>query len=252
MPPTYERRGPFGLLPHLAIEYTWGDIDLELVREFLFWKQFGIDAVAKPADTDPRSIDGVTGDDFPTRRTFWGMAAAGYPGDELAAFPSTVGELPATISFRPEVYDWFADAGPIFNDPDDWEDPDDPDAVHHEFGLAEVEIYNWDWFRTALTPSLEYRYDQYLPLLTYVPADSTTRWGSDPAQEHVHRTPDGEPYCETCYATASEAGHAIGVVGIPDSGRPNVLLGFAPYFLEEEAGERLIDHVLVDILGLSP
>jgi hypothetical protein len=205
--------------------------------------------MAKGADSSPKTFT-WSGQDWKTTRTFWGLYGAGYPGDELADYPNTVGWAPSdTLRFRPDVYDWFEAAGPVFNNPNDFDclDGSDPDP----FGLNAVEVYNWDFFRSKFDPPLTYRHDKYIPLLTYVPADSTTRWGTAPAVQHCWLTSAGEHFNEAKYSLpGSDRKHAIGVVGITDPEHPSVLIGFTPYYLAQDEAQGLVDHILIDMFGM--
>ena len=244
---SYERKGPMALLKSLG--YSQGDHNesTAAVQRFLPWRHFGVDAVAKGVDSNPRYFPGANSD-LKNTRTFWGMVAAGYVGGEQAEFPISTGWTPPdTLRFRPEVYDWFADAGPIFNDPDDYHDPDGTEYLH--FGLVDAEIYNWDYFAHAFTPSLDYREHMYRPLLSYIPADSTTRWGLSPTSSHPFLRPNGVHYDELSYSMGG--GHQlIGVVGMRYPESPSVLIGMVPYYLEHEAAQGLFDHILVDLFGM--
>ncbi len=179
------------------------------------------------------------GDDWPTDRSYWGLVGAGVERASLAEFGNALGWAPPdTLRFRPEVYQWFAAAWPIFA------------PAAGRFGLADAEIYNWDWLAAAYSPPLAYRESEYRPLLYYVPADSTTRWGRAPAAEHAATTPGGAPYCEACYSRGGPGRHALAVVGLGEAASPSVLLGLTPYYLADEDARGLIGHILTDIMAL--
>jgi hypothetical protein len=234
----YQRREPLAFRRDLRVTQLPSDESDALVRRFLPWRWFGVDACALPANADPRDYDGV-GDDWPTTRGAWGMAGARVDAASLAMFGNSAGWTPPdTLRFRPEVYDWFADAGPVFSPGDSL------------FGLGDAEIYDWDWMAGLYDPPLAYRQEQSLPLLTYLPADSTTRWGSAPAD--VHTGPQGWPddYCESCYATGAGDVHVVGLVGLGAPETPSVLLGFTPYYLSDADARGLLGHILTDIMDL--
>ncbi len=245
---SYERKSPVAILKHLG--YSQGDVNESnaAVQNFLPWRHFGIDAVVKPIDPNPRNFYGANSD-IKTTRTFWGMAAAGYPGGELNDFPISTGWSPGdTLFFRPEVYEWLADAAPIFNNPADWDSDMGDDFAF--YGLADAEIYNWDRLKRAFNPPLNYRTHAFRPLLTYIPADSTTRWGVAPTSAHPFLRPDGSNYDELYYSEGG--GHQLlGVVGMRDPEAPSVLIGMVPYYLADESAEGLIDHILIDIFGMQ-
>ncbi len=246
---SYQRRTPIAFLKHMGLSGGSANESAAAVQRFLPWREFGIDAVAKAVDPNPRLFPGANAD-LRTPRTFWGLTGIGYAGGEQADFPISTGWLPAdTLRFRPEVYAWFAAAGPIFNDPDDWDDPSG--AGHVEFGLAEGEIYNWDRFAAAYTPPLHLRSEQYRPLLTCIPADSTTRWGPAPTPVHPYMRADGQHYDELQYSLGPGRRHLTGLVGMRHPEAPSVLLGFTPYYLADDAARGLFDHILVDIFHME-
>jgi hypothetical protein len=244
---SYERKSPVALLKHLG--YSQGDVNesTAAIQQFLPWRHFGIDTAVKPVDPNPRDFYGGNSD-LKTTRTFWGMVGAGYPGGELSEFPISTGWAPGdTLFFSPEVYEWLADAAPIFNNPDDW---DSEMGDFNFFGLADAEIYNWDRFKRAFNPPLNYRPDAFRPLLTYIPADSTTRWGQAPTAAHPFWRPEGLHYDELGYSEGG--GHQLlGVVGMRNPDAPSVLIGMVPYYLEQETAQGLIDHILIDIFGME-
>lgn len=245
----YQRKLPIAFLKHMGLSGGTASESVAAVQRFLPWRQFGIDAVAKAADPNPRLFPGANAD-LRTPRTFWGLTGIGYLGGEQAEFPITTGWTPGdTLRFRPQVYAWFAAAGPIFNDPDDWEDPSG--AAHVEFGIAEGEIYNWDRFAAAYTPPLHLRSEQYRPFLGYLPADSTTRWGAAPTPVHPYLRGDGLHYNEAYYSLGPGRQHLIGLVAMRHPETPSVLLGFTPYFLAEADARGLLDHILVDIFRME-
>ena len=253
----YERRQPMAFLRHLGYSNGGPEDSEAAVRRFLPWRHFGIDAVAQPVDQTPKDYDWTNGD-WATYRSFWGMDGIRYPGSEQAAFPIGGDWAPAdTLRFRPEAYQWFAEAGAFFMaDLIDGGQIDclacDCDAMPPYWGLNEVEVYNWDFFGQILDPPLDYREDQYLPFLGMVPADSTTRWGSAPSGAHCVILPTGQNFQELMYSTGGEGFHAIGVVGLRNPAAPSVLLGFTPYSLAEEEARGLIGHILTDIMALTP
>lgn len=246
----YERRLPMAFLKHLSYSQGSSSESQAAVGRFLPFKQFGIDAVVKGADQDPKSYDWA-GADWRTNRQFWGLYGAGYPGDELTQFPNTVGWAPGdTLRFRPEVYQWFNAAGQFFNG-------SDPAAVNctgsvaRAFGLANVEIYNWDFFRLQFEPPLNYRTSKYIPLLTYVPPDPETRWGAAPDPDMCYLTSGGEHYDEAGYALSPPGQHAIAVIGLQNPAAPSVLIGFPPYYLAPSEAQGFIDHILIDVFGMT-
>ncbi|MCB9512734.1 MAG: hypothetical protein H6694_00210 [Candidatus Latescibacteria bacterium] len=245
----YERKTPMAFLKHLGYSGGTASESVAAVQRFLPYRYFGLDAVVRGSDPAPRTFT-WTGQDWTTTRTFWGLYGAGYPGNELDVYPNTVGWAPAdTLRFRPEVYQWFTEAGPHYNDPEDFDclDGSDPDP----FGLANVEIYNWDYFRSKFDPPLNYRTNQYIPLLTYEPADSTTRWGSSPVHQHCWLTAAGEYFDELKYSQpAGKHKHAIAVVAQRNPEAPSVLLGFTPYYLAQDEAQGLVDHILIDMFGM--
>ncbi len=236
--PDYERQQPIAFLRDLGLSMGTAAESQAAVQRFLPWRAFGIDAGTLPVNGDPRALPG-TGADWPTDRSYWGLVGARLEPASLDEFGNALSWTPPdTLRFRPEVYAWFADAWPLFA----------PTAGC--FGLADAEIYNWDWLADAYSPPLAYRESEYRPLLYYVPADSTTRWGSAPAQEHAATTPGGAHYCEACYAAGAGGRHAVAVVGLGNPTAPSVLLGLTPYYLAEAEARGLIGHVLTDIMGL--
>ena len=249
----YTRRGPFSFLRHLGYSEGAPEESAAAIRRYLFWDKFGLDTVSKPVDQQPRAGISGTGPDFSTFSTFWGMTGARYAGLELTDFPNTQPALPDTIRFKPRVYEWFHAAGGFYTNQQSanwYPDPADPNAQHFEYGLAEVEIYNWNW--AAVKLETQSRPNLYRPLLYYVPADSTTRWGAAPAAEHIQWTINHDRYSETRYSLASSnRKHIVGIVSMVDPASPSVLLGFSPYFLEDGAGYNLIDHIMIDILNMT-
>ena len=234
----YERKEPVGFLTDLRVPELPNAESDALVRRFLPYRWFGVDACALPADVSPRDYPEV-GDDWRTYRTAWGMVGARVDGASLAQFGNAEGWTPPdTLRFRAEVYDWFADAGPVFAPGDSL------------FGLADAEIYNWDWMAGLYDPPLAYRPGEYLPLLTYLPADSTTRWGSAPADAHSGAEGWPDDYCESCYSTGAGDVHVVGLVGLGAPETPSVLLGFTPYYLSDENARGLLGHILTDIMDL--
>ena len=247
--PNYERRLPMAFLKHLAYSEGSSSESQAAVGRFLPYRYFGLDAVVKGADQDAKTYD-WTGPDWRTVRTFWGLYGAGYPGAELASFPNTTSWAPAdTLRFRPEIYQWFHDAGGFFNGAD-------PRAVGctafpRAFGLNSVEIYNWDFFKLQYDPPLTYRTSKYIPLLSYVPADPTTRWGQTPSPDMCYRTSGGENHDELGYSTGGGGLHAVAVVGMEKPATPSVLIGFTPYYLAPAEAQGFIDHILIDIFHMT-
>lgn len=247
--PNYQRKGPVAFLKHLGYSQGSANESTAAIQRYLPWKHFGLDTAVKAVDSNPRSFSGA-GADLKNTRTFWGMTAAVYEGGELGDIPGGAGLAPGdTLRFRPEVYEWFADAAPIFNDPDDYAGPNG--EVYQFFGLGDVEIYNWDYFATAFNPPLAYRSHEYRPFLSYVPADPTTRWGPTPSPEHPFLRPDGLHYNEAYYSTAAHGPHMVGLVSVHNPESPSVLLGFPPYYLDEDSARWLIDRVVGDIFGMT-
>ena len=239
----YVRKQPLVFLNHLGYSQGSPGDSEAAVQSFLPWRHFGIDATVKAVDQNPRNLGDATGLDFVTRRSCWGMVGATPHAESRELFGNSAGWMPGdTLRFQPDVYRWFADAAEVFGG---------GGCCEELFGLSRVEIYNWDWLAGVVDPPLAYRTDQYLPLVSYLPADSTTRWGSAPAAEHTCETDQGQPYCELCYATGEGAGHMLGVVGLRDPERPSVLLGMTPFYLEQETAHGLLDHVLMDIFDLE-
>jgi len=246
----YSRRLPMTFLRQLGYSEGSSSESQAAVGRFLPYKYFGIDAVVKGDNQDPRTYD-WTGQDWKTTRSFWGFYGAGYSGAELASFPNTVGWAPGdTLHFRPQVYQWLAAAGGQFN-------PYDPAAVDctdfpNAYGLNGVEIYNWDFFRLQFDPPLIYRTGQYIPLLSYVPADPTTRWGTMPSPEMCYTTPGGEEhYDELAYSTGGDGQHAVALIGMRNPEAPSVLVGFSPYYLDPAEAQGFIDHILIDVFGMT-
>jgi len=241
----YERKSPTAFLHHLR--FSQGPLDDEdAVRRFLPFRFFGLDAVANAVDQDPRNL-AVAGDDLPTVRTFWGATGFRWNGGSETVFPNTTNwQAGDTLVFKPEVYQWFEDAGPVFSDPNSYDDPEG--LPHVEFGLNDVEIYNWNWLDGLLA---NFREDEYLRLLDYVPADPTTRWGESPSAEHIYLMPNGQHYDEMQYSVPGDWAHSVGIIGNLDAGNPQVLLGFVPYYLDDEVAEDLIDQILLDIFDMD-
>lgn len=236
--PDYERRQPVAFLRDLRLTTGTAAESQAAVQRFLPWRTFGLDASALPVNADPRELPG-TGEDWPTDASYWGLVAARFEPASLAEFGNALGWTPSdTLRFRPEVYEWFADAASIFA----------PTSEH--WGLADAEVYNWDWQAGAYSPPLSYRPSAVRPLAYYLPADSTTRWGSAPSEEHPATTPGGAHYCEACYALGAGRAHALAIVGLGAPETPSVLLGLAPYYLDDGAARGLIGHILTDIMAL--
>jgi hypothetical protein len=256
-PEDYERKGPMALLKHLKFSVTTDANEaIAAVQRFLPWRQFGVDAVVKPVDQAPKSYT-WGGADMKTYRIFWGFDGAGYPGNELDAYPNTTNWAPAdTLRFRPEVYDWLNQAGELFmgvevssGDLIDCGvfDCDDPPPY---YGMETVEIYNWDFFGGTFNPPLDYRENQFIPFLTFSPSDETTRFGKNPTSAHPVWTAEYEPYDEASYWTGNTE-HAIAVIGTRNPEAPSVLLGMVPYYLDPDEAQGLMDHVLIDLFGLQ-
>lgn len=249
MPETYERRLPMAFIKHLSYSEGSSSESQAAVGRFLPYKYFGLDAVVKGADQDARTFD-WTGPDWRTVRSFWGLYSPGYAGAELASFPNTTGWAPGdTLRFRPDVYQWFRAAGAHFNaiDPRALHCTSDPDA----YGLNSVEIYNWDFFRLQYDPPLNYRTSKYIPLLSYVPAEPTTRWGQTPSPDMCYLTSGGEHHDELGYSTGGGSRHTLAVIGMERPETPSVLLGFTPYYLAPDEAQGFIDHILIDIFGMT-
>lgn len=240
----YERKLPMMFSESLVLDESPDETAAAQAR-FLPRRWLGVESVTAPVDATPRMIDGVTGRDFDTNRSHWGMVGAGFTGASMDVFGNGSGWVaPDTLRFTAEVYEWLADAGGFFN-------PNGmscPDSEH--FGLGEAEVYNWEWFTTAFDPPILYDETNYVPLLSYVPADPTTRWGVEPAEEHCFLDELGEPYREADYALPSYDEHWVGLVGMHRPEAASVVLGFPPFYLDEETGRGLIGHVLTDIMGL--
>jgi len=237
--PDFERRQPIAFLRDLGLSMGTAAESQAAVQRFLPWRWYGLDASALPVNADPRELPG-TGADWPTDASYWGLVGARPEPANLAEFGNALGWTPPdTLRFRPEVYDWFADAASVFAPTADC------------WGLSDAEVYNWDWQAGAYAPPLAYRPSAYRPLAYYLPADSTTRWGSAPAEEHPATTPGGAHYCESCYALGAGGQHALAVVGLGAPETPSVLLGLTPYYLEDAAARGLIGHILTDIMALS-
>ncbi len=244
--PGYERRLP--LMFDKALTLAAGPAESSEARDrFLPRRWLGVESVTAPVDADPRYYEVVSGDDFETYQTHWGMAGAGFTGESTIEFGDGTGwSPPDTLRFSADVYQWLANAGPVFNS------PDDGCEGAEFFGLAEAEVYNWEWFTTAFVPPVLYDDMNFLPMLSYLPADPTTRWGAEPAEEHCFLDEYGEFYREADYALPSYDEHWVGLVGMHRPEAPSVVLGFPPFYLDEEDGRGLIGHVLTDIMGLTP
>lgn len=246
---SYERKLPFAFAQHLSWSSGSEQQEKEAIGRFLPLRFFGLDAVTLAADANPRQI-AAADVDFKTGRTFWGATGFAWDGESADVFGDGAGWAAGdTLRLKPEVYAWFEDAGPVFLDPDSYDDPDG--LVHEEFGLADVEIYNWGWLAGALEEPLHYRESEYLRLLDYVPADPTTRWGAEPSSEHVFLRPDGSHYDEKQYSLSGETRHGVGVIGGWDGDSPQVLLGFVPYYLDDPVARDLVDHLCLDVLGMA-
>jgi len=243
MMPTWNRRVPLAYLRTLGYSGGSAQESVEAVKRYLPWKQFGVDILTHPVNPMPRPFAGMA-PDFKTPRTFWGMVAAHYDGGEQSQFPSTVGDFPDTLLLRPECYDWFEDAGPLLAE------TDSEGNVWSYFGLNEVEIYNWEFFAGVFTQPVQIRHDKFLPMLSYLPADSTTRWGRWPATMHPHTTTGGDPYNEMRYSIPGYYRHTICLVSLQHPENPSVLLGMTPYFLKQEHAQLLMDHIFVDLFQL--
>lgn len=236
--PDYERRQPVAFLRDLRLSMGTAAESQAAVQRFLPWRWLGLDASALPVNADPRALPG-TGDDWPTDASYWGLIGTRLEPASLTEFGNALGWTPPdTLRFRPEVYDWFEDAASVFA------------PTSGRWGLSEAEVYNWDWLAGAYSPPLAYRESEYRPLAYYLPADSTTRWGKHPVQEHDATTPGGAHYCEACYALGAGRQHALAVVGLGAPETPSVLLGLTPYYLEDAAARGLIGHILTDIMAL--
>jgi hypothetical protein len=242
----YERKLP--MMFEKALVFGGHDTEEEQAARdrFLPKRWFGVESVTQPVDQTPKHYDGVTGRDMVTYPTHWGMVGAGFTGASTSAFGNSTGWTPPdSLRFSPEVYEWLAEIGPIFND------PDDGCAGASFYGLDEAEIYNWDWFGTVFSPPVLYDDQAFLPLLSYLPADPTIRWGAEPVEEHCFIDGIGDPYREIDYTLPSVRDHWVGLVGMVRPEAPNVLLGFPPFYLSEEDGRGLIGHVLTDIMGME-
>ena len=245
----YQRKSPMAFLKYMGYSGGSPNESAAAVRNFLPWKHLSLDAVTKAVDANPRLFPGASSADLRNARTFWGLTGIGYTGGEQDSFPIGTGwSPPDTLRFAADVYAWFEDAGPIFNLPSSW---DDPGAVHEEFGLSDGEIYNWDRFAQSFTPPVQLRDSQLLPMLHYIPADSTTRWGTAPTASHPYLRGDGGHYNESRYATGMGVRHAIGVVSLHNPDAPNVVLGFVPYYLDRDVARGLFGHILGDIMGMQ-
>jgi hypothetical protein len=252
----YEKKTPIAFLKTLGYSQGSPTESADAVKRFLPYRFFGVDIMVEPYNQDPSQYPGCQAADYVTKRTFWGMVSAGYTGAELEQFPNTVGALPDTIAMRDSVYLWFDYAKVALAYTDDM------GVTHYHFGLSEVEIYNWDWATLQYDPDLALRPQHYYPLLYYIPSDNTTRFGSAPTDHHPVKTAAGEHYNELKYTTGGGARHAIAMVGFqykkpelnipPHTGPANVLIGMEPFFLNVDDANLLIDHILVDIFGLSP
>jgi len=255
--PDYERKGPMAFLRHLNFSEAMDPGEsIEAVQRFLPWAQFGIDAVVKPVDQTPKDYE-WGGADFPNYRVFWGMDGMGYSGAELELFPNTTGWAPAdTLRFRPEVYQWLDQAGDFFMDQTvasgdiDCSIFDCADPPHY-YGLDVVEVYNWDFFATTFDPPLNYRENASIPLLTYVAADPTTRFGPNPTEDHPYLTTEFENFDELSFSTGGDAQHTIAMLGMANPEAPSVLIGTVPYYLHSEDAQGFLDHILIDIFGMS-
>ncbi len=243
----YERKLPMMFEKSLRFDGYHPDEEQAAQERFLPKRWFGVESVTLPVDQTPKVYEGSTGWDFQTYQTHWGMVGAGFTGASTAAFGNASGWTPPdSLRFSPQVYQWLADAGQIFSDPDQ-----DCDGATF-YGLSEAEIYNWEWFSTIFSPPVIYDEQNFLPLLSYLPADPTTRWGAEPAEDHCFLDEFGEPYHEADYTLPSYRNHWVGLVGMERPESPSVLLGFPPFYLSEEDGRGLIGHVLTDIMGMAP
>jgi len=242
----YERKLPMMFSESLNYSEDHGESEAAQAR-FLPRRWLGVESVSAPVDQTPRVIPGVTGHDFATNQTHWGMVGAGFSGESMDHFGNATGwVVPDTLKFSAQVYEWFAGAGEFFNSPEFG----CGDAIF--FGLDETEIYNWEWFTTAFDPPILYDESNFVPLLSYVPADPTTRWGAEPADDHCWLDPVGDPCHESDYALPSYDEHWVGLVGMHRPETPSVVLGFPPFYLDEETGRGLIGHVLTDVMGMDP
>jgi hypothetical protein len=246
----YVRRTPMVFTKFLSYSPpASSDESATAVRNFLPYKQFGIDIVTRPADPEPLETFPHAGDDFSTFPTFWGCTGFRWAGEEPDSLASSSPMAPDsldTMSFADSVYVWFDDAG-------EWMNGDMGYPGRIEFGLNTVEVYNWNWAGKQFSPEVEFREDKYIPLMYYTPADQATRWGTDPTSQHIFTTTDGLNYDETRYVDLADTlhNHVVAVIGMEHPESPNVLLGFVPYFLEYETANWLIDHILVDIFKMQ-
>ncbi len=242
---SYERKLPMMLDRMLSIMGGPAE-SAEMLDRFLPRRWLGVESVTAPVDTDPQDFGDATDSDFVTYQTHWGMVGASFTGNSVATFGNETCWMPSdTLRFSTSVYEWLAAAGPVFNS------PGDGCAEAEFYGLAEAEIYNWEWFTSVFTPTYFYDTYNYMPLLGYVPADPTSRWGVIPADEHCFLTEFGAPYRESDYSLSMNDEHWVGLVGMHRPDSPSVVLGFPPFYLDEETGRGLIGHVLTDIMGLQ-
>jgi len=247
---------PIAYMRHLKYIVDGGEAG---VARYLPYKQFGIDVLMNPVESNPRTPLGELSVPFKTSRTHWGMVGAQTTYMELNGdygIPSTYA-LPETLKMSQETLDWFAYSADYM----------EAYGGGGFFGLPDVEIYNWDWYGKYLDPPVPFRTHDYVPLLNYVVADNTTRFGTEPGWDTQIWSSSGRQYHEvywsvphvtengdTLYGAAMgpEYGHAIGLIGMPSgTDHRNVVLGFHPYYFDRTDAKLLVDHILVDILGVS-
>ncbi|MCB1162326.1 hypothetical protein KDL67_06515 [bacterium] len=241
----YERKLPMVLDRGLELGYGSQQESLDAIGRFLPRRWLGVESVTLPVDATPRDLGTPTAYDFATRRTHWGMVGARLTGRSVDVYGNANAWTPPdTLRFKPEVYAWFAAAGPLFNNPADG----CPGATF--FGLNDAEIYNWEWLTAAMDPPFLYDPEGYLPLLSYVPADPETRWGETPNDALCLIGEQDQPRDETAYTLGSYREHWVGLVGGERPERPSVVLGFSPFFLDPNDGRGLLGHILTDIMDL--
>jgi hypothetical protein len=247
---------PIAYMRHLNYVVDGGEVG---VARYLPYKQFGIDVLMNAVESDGRDpLDGLSVP-YKTDHTHWGMVAAEttyLEFEEDYGIPD-VYHLPDTLQMSPETLDWFEYAAEVLEN----------HGGHGFIGVPDAEIYNWDWYGKYLDPPVPFRTNEFIPLLNYVVADNTTRFGTNPIWDHEAWTNDGRQYHETYWAVpyvaangdtvyggamGPEYGHTVAMIGIPfESGHRNVTVGFHPYYLDRTHAKLLVDHILVDILGVS-
>ncbi|MCP4546741.1 MAG: hypothetical protein GY835_09790 [bacterium] len=251
--PPYFKTFPFAFDKYLKYSDGPASESETAASNFVLTKHFGVSTVTLPVDSNPRN--GVpqsgTSSHFKTNASFWSMNYAKWlpEAGDLAQFGAPTFDIARgdTLFFSPLVYEWFDAAAHELMQPS-WYD--DPGVEHFAWGVQYTEVYDWKWHASVWTPTITLTDELYIPLLGYVPADSTTRWGENPAEVSIALA-NGEHRNEARYTIPGETDHITALISIVHPETPSVLMGFSPYYLEYETANNLIDYILVNIFGMD-